>query len=199
MPRSRPTPSTLPCWRSSSHWLPAGGLDAGRTYPGARAAGCAANAAGSPAGPAEEPDPVDPAHATSSRHARTATWSASADAGGWRRRSCLKTSASRRAASRPDRSDRRLAEGGGGGYCQGSDVGPGDPRLMTLPGVDMTVAAGVAAAIGDIRRFRDPQDWSAISGSIRASASPARDDNLAYAEQGRRLHLGPAGLARPQI
>ncbi len=29
-------------------------------------------------------------------------------------------------------------------------------RLMTLPGVDMTVASGVAAAIGDIRRFGDP-------------------------------------------
>lgn len=30
-------------------------------------------------------------------------------------------------------------------------------RLMTLPGVDMTVASGVAAAVGDIRRFSDPQ------------------------------------------
>jgi transposase len=29
-------------------------------------------------------------------------------------------------------------------------------RLMTLPGVDMTVASGVAAAIGDVRRFADP-------------------------------------------
>ena len=29
-------------------------------------------------------------------------------------------------------------------------------RLMTLPGVDMVVASGVAAAIGDIRRFPDP-------------------------------------------
>lgn len=30
-------------------------------------------------------------------------------------------------------------------------------RLMTLPGVDVTVAAGVAAAIGDIHRFADPR------------------------------------------
>jgi hypothetical protein len=30
-------------------------------------------------------------------------------------------------------------------------------RLMTLPGVDMTVASGVAAAIGDIQRFTNPQ------------------------------------------
>jgi transposase len=29
-------------------------------------------------------------------------------------------------------------------------------RLMTLPGVDMAVASGVAAAIGDVRRFEDP-------------------------------------------
>ena len=29
-------------------------------------------------------------------------------------------------------------------------------RLMTLPGVDMVVASGVAAAIGDVRRFEDP-------------------------------------------
>lgn len=29
-------------------------------------------------------------------------------------------------------------------------------RLMTLPGVDMTVASGVAAAIGDVRRSEDP-------------------------------------------
>ena len=28
---------------------------------------------------------------------------------------------------------------------------------MTLPGLDVTVAASVAAAIGDIRRFCDPQ------------------------------------------
>ncbi len=30
-------------------------------------------------------------------------------------------------------------------------------RLMTLPGIDITVAVGVAAAIGDIRRFASPQ------------------------------------------
>lgn len=29
-------------------------------------------------------------------------------------------------------------------------------RLMTLPGFDMTVASGVAAAIGDVQRFNDP-------------------------------------------
>lgn len=33
---------------------------------------------------------------------------------------------------------------------------PAIRRRMTLPGVDMTVASGVAAAIGDVRRFYDP-------------------------------------------
>lgn len=45
-------------------------------------------------------------------------------------------------------------------------------RLMTLPGVDLTVAAGVAAAIGDIRRFRDPQKlvgYLGLNPSVRQS------------------------------
>jgi transposase len=51
----------------------------------------------------------------------------------------------------------------------------GDPlirRLMTLPGVDINVASGVAAAIGDIRRFADPQKLVAYLGlnpSVRQS------------------------------
>jgi transposase len=36
-------------------------------------------------------------------------------------------------------------------------------RLMTLPGVDMNVASGVAAAVGDIKRFAAPQIWWRIS------------------------------------
>lgn len=45
-------------------------------------------------------------------------------------------------------------------------------RLMTLPGLDVTVAASVAAAIGDIRRFSDPQKLVAYLGlnpSVRQS------------------------------
>ncbi|GAB1584230.1 IS110 family transposase [Phyllobacterium phragmitis] len=45
-------------------------------------------------------------------------------------------------------------------------------RLMTLPGIDVTVAASVAAAIGDIRRFSDPQRLAAYLGlnpSVRQS------------------------------
>ncbi len=45
-------------------------------------------------------------------------------------------------------------------------------RLMTLPGVDMTVASGVAAAVGDIRRFPDPTRLASYLGlnpSVRQS------------------------------
>lgn len=45
-------------------------------------------------------------------------------------------------------------------------------RLMTLPGVDINVASGVTAAIGDIRRFADPQKLVAYLGlnpSVRQS------------------------------
>jgi len=45
-------------------------------------------------------------------------------------------------------------------------------RLMTLPAVDVTVAAGVAAAIGDIARFTEPQKLVAYLGlnpSVRQS------------------------------
>jgi transposase len=51
----------------------------------------------------------------------------------------------------------------------------GDPlirRLMTLPGVDMTVASGVVAAIGDIKRFADPQrlvSYLGLNPSVRQS------------------------------
>jgi transposase len=45
-------------------------------------------------------------------------------------------------------------------------------RLMTLPGVDMTVACGVAAAIGDIERFPDPTklvSYLGLNPSVRQS------------------------------
>ncbi|TIQ01295.1 MAG: IS110 family transposase [Mesorhizobium sp.] len=44
-------------------------------------------------------------------------------------------------------------------------------RLMTLPGLDVTVAANVAAAIGNIRRFSDPQRLVAYLGFFRACGS----------------------------
>ncbi|OWK18896.1 hypothetical protein AJ88_46200 [Mesorhizobium amorphae CCBAU 01583] len=130
-------------------------------------------------------------------------------------------------------------------------------RLMTLPGIDVTVAASVAAAIGDIRRFSDPQKLVAYLGlnpSVRqsgegpayhgritkqgrghargmlveaawaAARSPGplrafykriasrRGKHIAAVATARKLamiiwhmlskgtlHLGPAGLARPQV
>jgi transposase len=44
--------------------------------------------------------------------------------------------------------------------------------LMTLPGVDVTVSSGVAAAIGDISRFGDPQKlvgYLGLNPSVRQS------------------------------
>jgi transposase len=55
-------------------------------------------------------------------------------------------------------------------------------RLMTLPGTDVTVAASVASAIGDIRRFSDPQKLVAYLGlnpSVRQSGEgPAYDGRV---------------------
>lgn len=60
-------------------------------------------------------------------------------------------------------------------------------RLMTLPGLDITVAASVAAAIGDIRRFSDPKRLVAYLGlnpSVRQSGEgPAHHGRIT--EQGR--------------
>lgn len=45
-------------------------------------------------------------------------------------------------------------------------------RLMTLPGIDVTVAAGVAAAIGNISSFSDPQklvSYLSLNPSVRQS------------------------------
>jgi transposase len=60
-------------------------------------------------------------------------------------------------------------------------------RLMTLPGIDMHVASGVAAAIGDIHRFGDPQKLVAYLGlnpSVRQSGEgPAHHGRIT--KQGR--------------
>ncbi|RWP11097.1 MAG: IS110 family transposase [Mesorhizobium sp.] len=60
-------------------------------------------------------------------------------------------------------------------------------RLMTLPGLDVTVAASVAAAIGDIRRFSDPQRLVAYLGlnpSVRQSGEGPADHGR-ITKQGR--------------
>ena len=45
-------------------------------------------------------------------------------------------------------------------------------RLITVPGVDATIALSIIAAIGDIRRFRRPSRWFPISGST--AGAPVR-------------------------
>lgn len=47
-------------------------------------------------------------------------------------------------------------------------------QLMTLPGVDMAAASGVAAAIGDVRRFEDPTKLVGYLGLKTSLALPRR-------------------------
>ena len=60
-------------------------------------------------------------------------------------------------------------------------------RLMTLPGADMTVASGVAAAIGDVRRFPDPRklvSYLGLNPSVHQSGEgPAQHGRIT--KQGR--------------
>jgi hypothetical protein len=86
-----------------------------------------------------------------------------------------------------------------------------DPRvrlLMTLPGVDVTVAEAVLAALGNVERFRTPEQLAAYLGLVprtRQSANACyhgpitkRGNNqarwmLIQAAQQMRLHPGPLG------
>lgn len=86
-----------------------------------------------------------------------------------------------------------------------------DPRvqlLMTLPGVDVTVAEAVLAALGDIRRFRTPEQAAAYLGLVPSTHQSAdkcyhgpitkRGNNqarwmLIQAAQQLREHPGPLG------
>ena len=76
-------------------------------------------------------------------------------------------------------------------------------RLMTLPGIDVTVAASVAAAIGDIRRFDDPRKLVAYLGlnpSVRQSGEgPAHHGRITKQGRGQaRGMLVEAAWARPR-
>jgi transposase len=48
-----------------------------------------------------------------------------------------------------------------------AQAGSDDPavkRLLTITGVNLIVAAGLVAAIGDVPRFTSRRSWSAMSG-----------------------------------
>jgi transposase len=77
-------------------------------------------------------------------------------------------------------------------------------RLMTLPGVDMNVASGVAAAVGDIHRFADPQklvSYLGLNPSVRQSGEgPAYHGRIT--KQGARpstRYAGRGGLGGDPI
>jgi transposase len=61
-------------------------------------------------------------------------------------------------------------------------------RLMTIPGVDMVVAVGLAAAIGPISRFKGPDQLVAYFGlnpSVRQSGGDGRPQHGRITKQGR--------------
>jgi transposase len=63
---------------------------------------------------------------------------------------------------------------------------PAVRRLMTITGVDLTVAAGIVAAIGDIRRFKRPQSLVSYFG-----LNPrVRQSGLGAAHHGRISKIG---------
>jgi hypothetical protein len=66
-------------------------------------------------------------------------------------------------------------------------------RLMTIPGIDITTAAALIAAIGDIARFASLASWSPIWAWTRRSASAAPSPP-ATAESPSHDHLS-AGVA----
>jgi transposase len=91
------------------------------------------------------------------------------------------------APPQPDRSDQRSADGGFSGYCRPCPPRCDYPPLDDVAPLDITVAASVAAAIGDIRRSSDPQRFVAYLGlnpSVRQSGeAPAYHGRIT--KQGR--------------
>ena len=68
---------------------------------------------------------------------------------------------------------------------------PAGRRLLTVAGINVTVAAGLVAAIGDIRRFSSPQKLVSYFG-----LNPrVRQSGLGFAQHGRISKIGP--VARP--
>jgi transposase len=71
-------------------------------------------------------------------------------------------------------------------------------RLMTIPGVDITTAAALVAAIGDIRRFDSPRKLVAYLGldpKVRQSGSePARHGHISKRGDARPVRPGRSGL-----
>jgi transposase len=76
-------------------------------------------------------------------------------------------------------------------------------RLMTIPGVDATVALSIVAAVGDFTRFRTPERLAAYFGlnpRVRQSGGqPASHGRTRQSRPGARpRHAGRGRLVRPQ-
>ena len=80
-------------------------------------------------------------------------------------------------------------------------VGLGRPevlRLMSVPGIDATVAGSIVAAVGDFTRFRTPEKLVAYLGlnpRVRQSGGhPARHGRITKTGAARPRHAGRGGL-----
>jgi transposase len=73
----------------------------------------------------------------------------------------------------------------------------GVQRLMTIPGVDMVVALAMAAAIGDVARFSEPQKlvgYLGLNPSVRQSGpGPAHHGRITKQEGSKNLPRGTFG------
>jgi Transposase IS116/IS110/IS902 family len=66
---------------------------------------------------------------------------------------------------------------------------PAVKRLLTITGVNLIVAAGLIAAIGDVRRFPAPRSSSATSASTRGCRSPAWVSRSMAVSANRGVHM----------
>ena len=79
-------------------------------------------------------------------------------------------------------------------------------RLMTIPGIDVTTAATLIAAIGNVRRFPSASGWSATSAWTRACVHPepalaakAGSPNRGPAPPGTCSSRRPGQQSRPRV
>ena len=192
--RSRPTRSTPRCWPQllAADYLPSVWV-ADEAHAGAASPGRAARAHRAPAHPVEEPGAGDPASQPGPALPGRRPVRASRAAAGWPSRRCPPTSA------RPSRrccaswtSTARSCGSSTPSSAASRWAAPEVKRLMTIPGVDATVALSIVAAVGDFARFR-------IAGQARQlpRAEPARQAVRRPARRARADHqAGPRARAR---
>ena len=72
-------------------------------------------------------------------------------------------------------------------------------RLMTIPGVDATVALSIVAAVGDFHRFRHPSGWSVLSRAEPAGPAVRRAARQPRADHQARPRARPRDARRGRV